>query len=122
MFKFKQVGVVDRHLKLVVGAQDLHLQKQKQNMLLTCPHDGAFKDSCTLLSMSNLKRLSLDEGKVLQVSLLFAPVFAHAAVSDDRLPAALIESRVEVKDQIVGRAEVQRDPEQQQQSDNQSFW
>lgn len=64
--------------------------------------------------MSNLKRLTLDEGKVLQISLLFAPFFADAAVSDDHLLALLIESRVEVKGQIVGRAKVQRDPEQQQ--------
>lgn len=73
MFELQQMRVVDGHLKLAPGAEDLHLEW-----------------------------LSMDEGEALQVSLLLAPLLADAAVPDDHLLAVLIETRVEVESQIIG--------------------
>lgn len=67
----QQVRVVDGHLKLGAGAEDLQLE-----------------------------RLPLDEGEPRQLPLFLSPPFIDAAVPDDHLIAALVEARVEVENQV----------------------
>lgn len=61
--------------------------------------------------MSDLKGLSLDKGEVLGVSLLFTPPPSDAAVPNHHLPATLVEARVEVEGQVIGRTNIHSNPE-----------
>lgn len=65
-------------------------------------------------SILDLEWPPLGEGEVPQVSFLFAPLLPDAAVPDDRLPALVVEARVEVECQVVGRKHIQSNPENQQ--------
>lgn len=105
------MSIVDSHLKLIVGAKDLHLQHNDKTSATFPGFYGQVIDK-----MSDLKRFSLDKGEEVQLSLLWSPLLANAAVPDNYLFSTLVEARVEVKGQIrpIG-GHVHRDPDTQPQ-------
>lgn len=64
--------------------------------------------------LSDLKILPRHKREVLQLPLLFAPLFTDAAVSDNHLLAALVEARVEVEGDVTSCGQVHRDPDESQ--------
>lgn len=64
--------------------------------------------------MKHLERLPLDEGEMLQLSLLGTPPLGDAAVPDDHLLAILVETRVQMEGQVPWCGHVHRDPKKQQ--------
>lgn len=105
----QQVFVVDGHLKVAVGAENLYLQQNKRSA--TSRADGPARETTP-----DLKRLTRGEGEGLQLSLLRPPLLVDEAVPDDRLAAAVIEARVEVEGHVttVG-GHVHGDPDTQEQ-------
>lgn len=71
------MGPVDGHFELVRRAQDLHL-----------------------------KRLTPDEGEMVQFPFLSAPLSFDEAVPDDHRLVVLVESRVEVEGEVVAFAQI----------------